>query len=208
MKKTVLMLSAVLSIANAATISLSLVPSAQTIAPGAIASVDVIVAGLGLPPGVGAYDLDLAFDPAILVPVAIQFGPFLGDGSLFETIESFNFFPGTVDFAAVSLLPNASLYALQAGSFRLASIDFLALQPGVSTLEFTELRIDDEFALKYDVTGGGGTIAVVPEPAYAVLTALLIAVLAKRFYKARRHFAARMEMPSQRPVPRCSASRA
>lgn len=77
--------------------------------------VDVIVADLGNDI-VAAYDIDVQFDASTLAFDGFAFGLGLGDEALFEV---FNIGPfesgGVVDVAAVSLLSDDDLFALQGG---------------------------------------------------------------------------------------------
>jgi hypothetical protein len=81
-----------------------------------------------------------------------------------------------IDFAAVSLLSDAALLALQGGdSVVLATLNFDAIAIGTSSLEF-------HFDAFNDVKGSGntpltldakaGSVAVVPEPSAAVVFGL------------------------------------
>jgi hypothetical protein len=58
-------------------VSLSLSPASQTVIGGQTASVDVGISGIGPPPSVGAFDLSVSFDPALLLPTDVSFGRFL-----------------------------------------------------------------------------------------------------------------------------------
>ena len=62
-----------------ATILLSLVPSSATVTTGNTVNVNVSISGLSNPPSVGAFDLDVGFNPAILSPTTVTFGSFLGE---------------------------------------------------------------------------------------------------------------------------------
>ena len=153
-------------------VHLNLFPSAPTVTPGDLLSVDVFISGLGngVPPSVGAFDLDIAFDPGILTPIAVVFGPFLGDPSLFEALVSTDFsIPGIADIAETSLLHSAELDALQPSNFSLATLTFAAIGSGQSLLSFVgDVRVDDAFGIKL----------AIPEPGTALLLALgLLALL-------------------------------
>jgi PEP-CTERM motif len=125
---------------------LDLVPSSPTVVAGQSLNVNIIISDLfaGGPPSVGAFDLDVSFDTASLSPTGVTFGLFLGVPGL-ETLTDFNFFPGVVDLAEVSLLSSAELDALQPSNFSLATLSFNALASGTTTLEFSEIIVDDAF---------------------------------------------------------------
>src|SRR6202022_4282685 len=142
-------------------IFLSLVPSPATVTTGNTINVDVIISGLGHPPSVGAFDLNVGFNPSILIPTAVTFGTFLGDPNLFEALTDFDFgTPGIVEFAEVSLLSPSELDALQQSSFSLAALSFSAIGNGTSPFMFLgNRRVDDAFGNKLPI----------PEPATAIL---------------------------------------
>lgn len=129
----------------------SLTPDSAMVTLGDTLDVDVLIAGLRnfTPPSVGAFDLDVSFDAAILSPTGVTFGPFLGDPDpfAFETFTDFQFLTGVVDFAEVSLLSPAELDGLQPSGFRLATLSFDAIATGVSPLMLTQISVDDPFGV-------------------------------------------------------------
>jgi hypothetical protein len=168
----------VASVVQAAPITLALSPSDQVVVPGLV-SFDVNIAGLGAggAPTVGSFDLTLAFDAALLLPASVSFGNLLGNPALLEALTDQIFLPGAIEFAEVSLLPPATLDALQPVSFRLATLTFQTLSPGTGSLNFSAITIDDNFGVKLPVTPTGGNITVIPEPASVgmLLVGLLLA---------------------------------
>ena len=88
--------------------------------------VDIVVSGLapGGPPSLGAFDLAVGFEPTSLLPLTVEFGPFLGDPASSEAITSVTVSPGTVELGEVSLLLPAQLDALQPATFTLATLAF------------------------------------------------------------------------------------
>src|SRR5216683_7842512 len=144
-------------------ILLSLVPSSATVTTGNTVDVDVIISGLGNPPSVGTFDLDVGFNTAILAPTTVMFGAFLGDPTLFEALTAFDFgTPGKVEFAEVSLLSPSELDVLQRSSFLLAILSFSAISNGTSPLFFAGNQIvDDAFGNKLPIS--------IPEPATGFL---------------------------------------
>jgi hypothetical protein len=152
-----------------ATILLSLVPPAAIVATGNTVNVNVSISGLGNPPSVGAFDLDVGFNPAVLSPTAVTFGSFLGDPLLFEALTAFDFTtPGVVEFAEVSLLSPSELNARQSSSFLLATLSFVAISNGTSPFTFVGTpRVDDAFGNKLGI----------PEPATAFLLGVGIIAL-------------------------------
>jgi hypothetical protein len=155
---------ALLSIQPVHAIFLSLVPSSIFVTTGDTVNVDVIVSGLGNPPSIGTFDLNVGFNPVLLAPAAVAFGPFLGDSTLFEALTAFDFgTPGRVEFAEVSLLSPSELDALQASTFLLATLSFSAIGNGTSPFFFAgDQIVDDAFGNKLPI----------PEPATALLLGL------------------------------------
>lgn len=140
---------------SASAISIAFVPEFPTVTAGDTLDVAIVISGLpaGGAPSVGTFDLDVKFDPMVLLPIGISFGPFLGDpNSLsFETITDSHFFIDVVDLAEVSLLSPTELDALQPSSFSLATLSFSAVGDGDVALEFTEIRVDDAFGIKLHI---------------------------------------------------------
>jgi hypothetical protein len=160
----VLWLSGLLRASPALAISLELVPSSATVMAGDSLSVGVVISGLGGPPSVGAFDLTVSSDPAILSPTGVTFGLFLGNPGLLEALTDFRFLAGLMEFAEVSLLLPSDLDDLQPASFTLATLSFTALASGTTMLAFSEITVDDAF----------GNLLLgkkVPEPASLLLTA-------------------------------------
>jgi len=125
---------------NASAATLSLEPSAISVAPGSGFSIDLAVSGLGNAgaPSVGAFDINIGFDPSALGLVGISLGLELGDVSLGEAIDVSlgEFAPGMANVAEVSFLTVAELDALQPDTFLLATLDFMVtgLDTGNSTV--------------------------------------------------------------------------
>ncbi len=155
-------------------ISLDFVPASQTVfPPGQSVAVDIVISGLGdgISPSVGAFDLEVSFDPTALSPLNVTFGPFLGDPDTGEAFHTFFFVPGAVDFAAISFLLPTDLDALQSASFTLATLSFNTLTLGTSSLIFTQTLIIDAFGqpLILNSVGEGTVTKVVPEPSTLIL---------------------------------------
>ncbi len=141
-------------------------------------TVDVVISGLGAgaPPSVGAFDFDVSFNPGILSPTGVSFGPFLGNPDLFEALTSFALTPVLVDFAEVSLLLPAELDALQQATFTLATLSFDTLALGTSPLTFSQVVVADAFGGKLIPSVGGGSVnVIVSEPNALLLLGAAIA---------------------------------
>jgi hypothetical protein len=144
-------------------VSLDFVPAVQTVAQGNSAGVAVRISGLGdgTAPSLGAFDLDVAFNPSVLDFIGISFGdPVLGDQldlSGLGSIISFSFAVGTgpANLSELSLALPDDLNALQAPAFTLATVTFAALAAGTSSLTFAVNALDD--------ANGAPLVAVVGE---------------------------------------------
>jgi len=168
--------------AGAASIGFS--PASQPGSVGNPVSFDVTVSGLG---GeiVSSYDLDVSFDPAVLQATGVTFTNALGDADLLEVLLDFDLTTaGLVDMSALSLLTDAELLAIQGGDgFTLATLEFVVIGPGASTLDFL-------FGPPNEITGANGAVLdvtpvsalLVPEPNSLLLLAMgaLLAGTARR----------------------------
>jgi len=167
------------------------VAAPATVDAGAFVDVELHVLGapeLGdfAPPSVRAFDLDLTFDASLLAYAGVSFGPFLGSpGS--ESIVTASELSGVVDLKEVSLLSGSALDALQPRDFLLATLTFQALGAGDAQLELTQRDLADVAGSPLAVTGpSAANVAIVPEPATAVLLAGGLLVLAERRRTRRR----------------------
>lgn len=155
---------------QALAVSLSLNLSSQHVSRGDLAVVTLDISGLtaGGIPSLGAFDVDISFEPSLLTFQSATFGPFLGDEGLFETITNSNSStPGIVDVSEISLLSDFELDALQPDRFTLATLLFSAStdNTGTSPLEFTQVDVSEASgeALPLE-TIQEARMNVVPEP--------------------------------------------
>ena len=126
-------------------------------------------------------DLDVTFDDSILSFLGFTFGdPILGDqldlsglGSLTDVAPG----AGTVNLFELSFDPPADLDSLQAGSFTLGTLAFLAISSGLSDLGLSVNALGDASGNPLTMGVQSGRVVVnaafVPEP--AVLLLLLVA---------------------------------
>jgi hypothetical protein len=168
--------------AQAATLSLS-PASIGPVTPGTTLVFDLILSGVGDDANntVGAYDFDLSYDPAVVSFAGFTYHPFLGVLEDDEVIVASGAAGGTIDIAAVSLLDEASLVALQPASFAVGTITLVAVGPGAFALAFTQSIVSDVNALDIALTQvDGASVQVVPEPGTAWLLAGGLAWLGAR----------------------------
>ena len=135
-------------------------------------SVDIVVSELA---GniVSAYDLDVLFNAAVLTPVSVLFS-----GNLLMSLRDSNFFPGVVDVAELSLVPDAVLAMVQGDAVSLFSIGFNAIADGDTGLGFVFDDTNDIKGRNAEVIPIGD--ALIPEPSAGLLFALGAAVFGSR----------------------------
>ncbi|MCB1701183.1 MAG: PEP-CTERM sorting domain-containing protein [Pseudomonadales bacterium] len=165
---------------NAVMISVS--PSTQTVNVGDSVFVDVIASGLGTgtAPSIGAFDLDVLFDSAILSASTVTFGSgldVLGLGSLQGVFGA-----NPVNVFEVSFDTVADLDALQPDTFLLFTIGFNAIAQGVSDIDLFINDVSDAEGNTLAVDTVSGEINVeraqgVPTPATLMLLGLGLAAL-------------------------------
>jgi len=157
-----------------ASVMLSFQPSTPDASSGSPLSVDVVISGLGLPPEIGSFDVFVGFNPLLLEPLDITFGPFLGDPFLFQALTATDLTagPGIVEGAEVSLLPTSILDFLQAPSFTLFTVDFMGIGNGPVSFQYLGGPVDD---------GNGilifGTKTIVPEAGSSLLVGAAFGLL-------------------------------
>ncbi len=164
-------------LAAAGTLSIS--PSFRSVQIGTPVSVDLVYEGI--PPLVGAFDVDVRWNPGILNLTEVVFHDSLGDLSSVEDLwgESANG-PGERNIFEVSLLSSQRLAELQgAGPIVFATIHFDTIGTGISAVEFPitphrEMTITNDLGSVMTSTFVDGGVEVteappVPEPAGIVL---------------------------------------
>lgn len=144
---TKVMSRAVLSalLANSAqAFELSISPPNQAAAVNSPVNADVLVSDLGngTAPSVGAYDINVNFDPNVLSYQSFNFGTQLGGpaNSVQSTSQPTG---GTINLALVSLLRADLLNQSQPGTFALGNLLFTAKAPGASSLSFGNITFAD-----------------------------------------------------------------
>jgi hypothetical protein len=130
---------------------------------------------------IGGWSLGLQFDPSIVSILSFAFGDDLGDELLLEVLNSSASSSDTLSLAAVSLLLEPELDALQGDPVTLASVTFAGVAPGVSSIQFVNgtlggivLADANGDLLTFDLGGARITVAqsAIPEPQMLLLFAL------------------------------------
>ena len=145
--------------------SLSLVPSSNSLQVGESLSLDLVIDGLGdhTAPSLGAFDVDVSYDPALLNLSSVSFGLALGDINLGEALAGDDTpTPGTTNIWELSLLENdlatclscipPYLSDLQGTSFTLATLVFSAAAPGTAVFGLAPNAMADGFGDNLDTT--------------------------------------------------------
>lgn len=159
--------------AHAATVSV--VPSAVSVAVGSTFNVTISIADLigSGAPSLGAFDLDIQFDSAILGYAGFSWGDsVLGDqldlahlGSLAYADET-NAASGKLNYFEVSYDDVDALNLTQAGNFGLLTLTFNALTNGATpiTIGINALSDADGHELAAQIANSSVTVSAVPLP--------------------------------------------
>jgi len=181
--------------ATPASVIVSIVPDTQTIGLGSPIEVAIRIAGLGNGTALGAYDLNVSFDTALLSFQSAQFGdPTLGDQLDLANLglSSPLALPGTgtVNLIETSLDPTNLLTSQQAPDFILATLFFSSLGLGNTpvTLTLNSLADADGLALSATPQFGDVNVAAVPLPLsfLLMLSGLGVFPLAQKWPKIAR----------------------
>lgn len=143
-----------------------------TISVGGFGTVDVGISGLDnfRSPSLGAFDLNVEFDPLLFSLSAVAFGdPAQGDqldlfglGAVTDVVQGV----GQINIFELSLDSSADLDNLQADSFVLFSLTFKALALGTSNLGISVNSLSDASGfVPLDAVISPGELHAVPEPA-------------------------------------------
>jgi len=178
---------------------LTISPTSQTVALGSQVSVNVGISGLGNGTALGAYDLNVEFDPTVLAYDGIAFGNQLdifGLGDIqFVTPDA-----GTVDVFELSLDSSSDLESLQQPAFVLATLTFDTLSTGInSSLALTVNALSDADGNSVDSSVSGGSVSVnaaavaaTPEPCSLVLCLTGFLAIAGSLLNCRRNAEAQL----------------
>ncbi len=165
----------------AAAITISFNPGAQSVTAGSSTTVDLIISGLvdNAAPSLGAFDLNVNFNPSILNFTGATFGNQLDLFGLGD-VNSVTPGGGTVNLFELSLELPADLDNLQLDTFILATLSFDAIRVGASILDISLNALSDSLGNPLDslVSRGSiqtvGTVQTVPEPSSLALIGLAL----------------------------------
>lgn len=186
--------------AEAATISLN--PANSVVDVLDLVSIDIMI-GLGQGEVVGGANVDLTFNPAIVGGFGADNDPDVifdsdacpSDPGFCDFSTGFGAGVYNVNLLADLALDEATLAGLQGALFRLATITFVALSPGISLLDLVNVQLSNfegDELLVTSTEGGSITVrdvedpAPIPEPGTIALFGAGAAVLlARRLRRAR-----------------------
>lgn len=156
---------------------LSFSPAAQDIGLGSVATVEVRISDVapeppGSPGGLGDYDFEVVYDPAIITFYKATDAGALG---LAVGLDVPFLAPGRLNLSAFSLEAPDDLLALQSDSMLLLTLGFKGIALGTSSLLFENITFGDALGTPRTPTSSNGSITVlpaaVPEPGTLVLLA-------------------------------------
>jgi hypothetical protein len=164
---------------------ISVGPATQTQNLGSAVSAELFVSGLndGAAPSLGAFDIDVTYDPFILSFTGATFGdPGLGDQlDLFGLGSVTGVTPGagSINLFEISLDSVDDLDNLQVGGFAIATLTFSGIEAGTSSLDITINALSDAIGDPLAGTTAPGAITIqrantVSEPATLSLVALAL----------------------------------
>lgn len=146
------------------------IQSVRSVIPPTSFSVDVVISGVDVLETLNAFELDVAFDPAILDPTSVVSG-----GFLLAPVFTVQMVLGAleVEFAEVTLLPFGA-----SGSGVLATIGFDVIGVGTSVLDLNDVILSAPFGVEITpVTLNDGELNAIPEPATILLFGTGLAAL-------------------------------
>lgn len=153
--------------AMAGPIELSVQPSAGNVYTGDRLSVEIAISGLD-GADLGGFDLSLAFDPAVIQYQSYSLGTALIDPGLGQQdlTDDSGAATGLLKLAEVSYLLD---FSGQPEAFVLATVSFIARQPGSSELSLSFVDLSDDFGDPLTVYTSNNASVTVPLPGTLLL---------------------------------------
>lgn len=187
--------------ASAYTLSFS--PSAQDIGLGGFATVAVRITDVapeppGSPGGLGDYDFEVVYDPAIITFDQATDAGALG---LAVGLDAVLLAPGRLNLSAFSLEAPDDLLVLQSDSMLLLTLAFKGMAPGTSALFFENITLGDVLGTPRTSTSSNGSITVLPAAVPEPGTLALLAGAGLMALGGRR---LRRAVPADSARPECS----
>lgn len=138
---------------------LSVSPVSIAVPVGATAAVNLVLAGAsGL---VSVFDVTVRYDPTVVSFAGATFASAMGDESLNEVLTSVDHVTqDSVDVFGLSLLPEATLTSLQAGSVVVVTLNFVAVGPGTTPVAIEAARLGDASGDLPGPSVTGGSVVV------------------------------------------------
>jgi len=180
---------ALLALAPAANaVTLSVVPESASVDVGSTFIVDIMASGLqdGVAPSIGAFDLDLNYNPSLLSFNSVTFGSGLDVLGFGDIKDSGAITAGKVNAFEVSLDSVEELNLLQPGTFRLFYLTFNAVAAGTSALQLSVNALSDAAGTSLDATLQNGSVTVAPVPLPAGVWLLLSGLAGIGLIRTRR----------------------
>jgi len=176
------------SVGSASAVTLSLNPSNINVNVGDTFNITLnaqLSDNAAQPGAIGAWDVDVRYNPLQMVFVSHSLGGFLGNSNDFSLGDIGG---GLVDLMELSLEDPQWLIDNQPDPFLLATLQFECLKAGNSQILLTLQSVEDETGVEIVGAHAGGPVAVtqtqVPEPStfMLIVTGLLgVGVLRRRF---------------------------
>lgn len=145
---------------------LEFAPFQSAFAVGDEVKLELMISGLqdGASPSLGAFDLSLSFDSAILEYQSLEFGTLLGNPASGEVVGQVVPIDGQLDFLQVSFLLPSELIDRQPESFPLMTVTFRTRGAGITPLDLVESRalLADELGDPIDVVLRDASLEVAP----------------------------------------------
>ena len=150
---------------------------------GAEVEARLVISGLGslASPSLGAFELQLVFDPSVLEVREVLFGdPLLGDQLAlgFGSLSGSTVAADRVDVYEVSLAPAEDLDGSQVGTFAILRMILQAKRLGTSALVLSNVTLSDAAGDPLSASLEDASITVVPEPATLLLVSIGAVTLA------------------------------